>query len=282
VPTPPGDCLANGPRAAIVGLQHQRYNPTTSVRLAVDARGATWTQVDNWPVSIDGAGPLCWNGGTIVGTWGASTPWDTFHHTGAFSFATPNSVVENVRVHNYGDAVNARDGASNWTVRGAHTSLIHDDCLQDDYLNAGVIEDSLFDGCYVGISTRASSNNSSSDGHTNTVTMRNSLLRLQPMPTVYKGPAPGHGGFFKWDNDAHRSPKLALFGNVLRADQLPNHGTLGLPDGYDVACSGNTIVWLGAGAFPDAASWLAKCPDTRIVTTASTWDTAVALWNAMR
>ena len=52
------------------------------------------------------------------------------------------------------------------------------------------------------------------------------------MPTVYKGPAPGHGGFFKWDDAAHRSPKLALFNNVFRVDQLPNHGSLGLPDGY--------------------------------------------------
>jgi hypothetical protein len=110
--------------------------------------------------------------------------------------------------------------------------------------------------------------------------MRNSLLRHQPRPTVYKGPAPGHGGFFKWDNDAHRSPKLALFGNVFRVDQEPNHGSLGLPDGYSVACANNTIVWLGRGSFPEAASWLAKCPDTRIVTTGSTWDGAVAAWNA--
>ena len=67
---------------------------------------------------------------------------------------------------------------------------------------------------------------------------------------------------------------------MFRADQTPNHGSLGLPDGYQVSCSDNTIVWLGHGAFPEAASWLAKCPDTRIVTSASTWDNAVALWNA--
>ncbi|MEP6623090.1 MAG: hypothetical protein ABJC79_01480, partial [Acidimicrobiia bacterium] len=137
----------------------------------------------------------------------------------------------------------------------------------------------LFDGCYVGISTRPSSSDTSSDGHTNTLTMNNDLLRLQPMPTVYKGPAPGHGGFFKWD-DTHRSPKLSLHGNVFRVDQTPNHGSLGLPDGYQVSCSGNTIVWLGGGAFPEAASWLSKCPDTRIVTTKSTWDDAVATWKA--
>jgi hypothetical protein len=273
-------CLPQA-RTTVTGAQRDQYSPSLSSRLAINAVGASWTAVDDWPVSVDGRGPLCWDGGTIAGTWGSSTPWETFHHTGGFSFANPDSVIENVRVSNYGDAINARDGASNWTVRGAHTSMIHDDCLQDDYLNTGVIEDSLFDGCYVGISTRASSNNSSSDGHNNTLTMRNSLLRLQPMPTVYKGPAPGHGGFFKWDDDAHRSPKLALFDNVFRVDQLPNHGSLGLPDGYQVTCSGNTIVWLGHGSFPEAASWLAKCPDTRIVTSASTWDTAVTLWNAV-
>ena len=129
----------------------------------------------------------------------------------------------------------------------------------------------------MGISTRPSSGTTGIDGHTLTLTVRGSLLRLAPMPTVYKGPAPGHGGFFKWD-DQGRSPKLALYDNVLRVDQLPNHGTLALPD-VPVACANNTIVWLGDGAFPDAASWLTKCPDTRIVTTKSTWDTAVTTWH---
>ena len=100
------------------------------------------------------------------------------------------------------------------------------------------------------------------------------------MPTVYKGTAPGHAGFFKW-NETGRSPKLSLIGNVFRVDQKQNHGTLGLPVGYEVSCANNTIVWLGTGTFPGAASWLAKCPDTRIVTTRATWDDAVALWTAV-
>ncbi|MEP6623786.1 MAG: hypothetical protein ABJC79_05045, partial [Acidimicrobiia bacterium] len=141
----------------VSGVQSSRFKPSISGHLAVDARSASWTQVDNWPVSIYGSGSVCWNGGSINGTWSNSTTWDVFHHTGGFSFQTPDSVIEDVRVHNYGDAINVRDGASNWAVRGAHTSFIHDDCLQDDYLNSGVISDSLFDGCYVGISTRPSS-----------------------------------------------------------------------------------------------------------------------------
>jgi len=273
-----GTCLTQSP-TTVRGTQSNRYKPSVSGHLAVDARGATWTQVDPWPVSVDGSGRLCWNGGSIVGTYSNNTPWATFHHTGAFNFTNPDSVIEDLRVHNYGDAINVRDGASNWTVRGAHTTFIHDDCLQDDYLNAGVIDRALFDGCYVGISTRPSKSNTTSDGRHNTLTLANSLLRLQPMPTVYKGPAPGHGGFFKWD-DTGRSPKLALVNNVFRVDQTPNHGSLGLPSGYDVTCSGNTIVWLGGGSFPEAASWKAKCPDTRIVTNQAAWDDAVAAWTA--
>ncbi len=280
VPTPTAsECLAQHP-VVVAGVQTSKFKPSVSGHLAVDARTASWTQVDPWPVTPTGSGSICWNGGSIVGTWTMDTVWDVFHHTGGFNFANPNSVIENVRVHNYGDAINVRDGASNWTVRGAHTSFIHDDCLQDDYLNSGVISDSLFDGCYVGISTRPSSNNTTSDGRNNTLTMNGDLLRLQPMPTVYKGPAPGHGGFFKWD-DTGRSPSLSLHNNVFRVDQTPNHGSLGLPAGYRVECSGNTIVWLGSGAFPEAASWLAKCPDTQIVTTKSTWDNAVTICNAL-
>lgn len=278
-PPPAGTCLGQTPLTKVQGTQSGRYKPNVSGHLSVDARTAGWPAVDDWPVSLTGSGSICWNGGAIAGAWSNSTPWDTFHHTGAFSFANPNAVVENVSVYNYGDAINAREGATNWTVRGAHTSFIHDDCLQNDYLGSGVIEDSLFDGCYVGVSTRPSSSNTSSDGRNNTLEMRDSLLWLQPMPTVYKGPAPGTGGFFKWD-DTGRSPKLSLHDNVFRADQTPNHGSLGLPAGYSVSCSGNTIVWLGSGAFPEASSWLSKCPDTKIVTSKSTWNNAVAAWTA--
>ncbi len=110
------------------------------------------------------------------------------------------------------------------------------------------------------------------------MTVDRSLVRLQPMPTTYKGPAPGTGGFFKWDDTALTGAVLAR--QRVPRRQLPNHGSLGLPDGYAVSCSGNTIVWLGAGVFPEAASWRAKCPDTVIVTDRRVWDAAVTAWRA--
>lgn len=284
-PTPPvappvtaGACLRNGSTRTVSGSQVDRFTDSINRPTTVDARTATWTQVDSWPISITGSGSVCWSGGTVTGTYDTSTSWDVFHSTGAFNIANPDSVIEDLRIHNYGDGIRIRAGASHWEVRGAHVSYIHDDCVEDDKLQSGVVTDSLFDGCYVGFSTRPTASDSVSDGHANTFVVDGSLVRLRPMPTVYKGSAPGHGGFFKWDTDHGRSPRLVLRNDMFRVDQLPNHGSLGLPDGYDVECSGNTIVWLGDGPFPEAASWRAKCPDTRIVTTKSVWDDAVSVW----
>jgi PKD repeat protein len=278
---PPADaCLSQAPVKLLAGVQTKRYKTSVTTHLAVDARTASWTQVDAWPISITGTGSVCWDGGSVVGTYASSTSWDTFHHTGAFSIANPSSIIDDFRAFNYGDGFNLRSGATDWRIQGAHVTFMHDDCVQNDYLYAGVISDSLFDGCYVGLSANPGSSDTTSNGSNRTVTIQGTLLRLEPMPTVYKGTAPGHGGFFKWD-DTLRAPKLSLHDNIFRVDQPPNHGTLGLPPGYDVSCSGNTIVWLGTGAFPGAASWLAKCPDTRIVTTTSTWDDAVGIWTAL-
>jgi hypothetical protein len=216
----------------------------------------------------------------VTGTYPDTTSWSVFHSTGAFNVANPDSVVEAVRIHDYGDGIRLREGATRWTVRGVDESYLHDDCVENDNLSSGTVTDSLLDGCYVAFSARPDASDTTSDGRGRTVTVDGSLVRLQPMPTVYKGPAPGTGGFFKWDDTTGRSPALALHDNVFRADQLPNHGSLGLPDGYPVSCSGNVIVWLGAGPFPAAASWSAKCPDTVIVTDRAYWDAAVAGWRA--
>lgn len=103
--------------------------------------------------------------------------------------------------------------------------------------------------------------------------MEDSLVRLEPMPTVYRGRAPGDGGFFKWDEEG-RSPRLVLEGNVFRAYQDANHTSMGMPDG--TSCRDNTMVWLG-GPYPE------QLPDCFEVTTdARVWDEAVARWHAAR
>jgi len=146
---------------------------------------------------------------------------------------------------------------------------------QVELADAGDVDDSFLDGCYVGLSARPSSTDSTSDGRNNTWTVKHTLIWLRPMPTVFKGAAPGTGGFFKWDS-TKRSPKLVLKDVVLRADQLPNHGTLATPaaDGYSVSCSNVTLVWLGRGPSPVSDRCYKVTTDKRV------WDDAVAAWRA--
>jgi hypothetical protein len=224
-------------------------------------------------VSFGGGRGGCWLGGRIIGTYAQSTPWSTFHHTGGVNFTNADFTINGLRVHNIGDGIRVRAGADNFRITGAHLSFIHDDCVENDQLYAGLVEDSLLDGCYVAFSARPSSGDSV-DGHDNTETFRQNLVRLQPMPTVYKGRAPGHGGFFKWDEHG-RGPRLVVRDNVFRVDQRPNHQTLGLPAGYKYECSNNVVVWLGKGRYPDK---LPKC--FKVTRDRAVWDRAVAEWQA--
>ncbi len=266
-------CLDRAQQAQIRGVQPDRFTQDVQADEAVDAQTAMWLDVDNWPISFGGGANACWLGGRIFGTFGQDTPWSEFHHTGGLNFQNPDLAVVGLRVHNYGDGIRVREGATDFTISGVHLSFMHDDCIENDQLYSGVVEDSLLDGCYVAFSARPSKGDDL-DGRSNTFTIRNNVVRLQATPTVYKGRAPGHGGFFKWDKRAS-SPKLVVRDNVFRVDSRPNHQTLGLPKGYDLTCSNNVVVWLGKGRYPDK---LPKCftvtRDRRV------WDRAVGQWRA--
>jgi hypothetical protein len=267
----PSGCEVTGSVITLEGPQAEQYkNRTVAANTTIDARSASWVGIDDYPVRIRGGENVCWFGGVIEGTYSDATTWDRMHDTAALSIESPNYSVLGVRAHNYGDGINITDDARDFLISGIHLTFIRDDCIENDKLYSGTVENSLLDGCYTAISARRHSGDAISNGTGNDFTIRNSLIRLQPMPTVYKGTAPGHGGLFKWDSI---SPQLHLHNNVFRVDQLPNGGNLGVPDGFLASCSNNVVVWLGAGDYPDP---LPSC--FTITTDVSVWNGAVASW----
>jgi hypothetical protein len=133
-----------------------------------------------------------------------------------------------------------------------------------------LIEDCFFDGCYVGFSARGyvGQPNGPFNGLSNTVTINNTLVRLQPFMEVYSGSAPGHGGFFKWPNPNNHAehgygPMLSIHDSVFLVTQAENHADhyLGTPYYKDpttqvltsalASSSNNLIIWTGSGAFPE-------------------------------
>ena len=139
-------------------------------------------------------------------------------------------------------------------------------------MEGGLIADSLFDGCYVAISERPSPS-IHDDGRNELLTIRGSLLRLQPMPGPRNGSGSqlGNGEFFKWSDQA---TKLALYDNVFMAEKVAEGGAdkMGIP-GTLSGCANNVMVWLGAGYYP------APLPDCFTVTKdRAVWETAVTDW----
>jgi hypothetical protein len=270
----------NGPVIRLEGVQDARFRERSlRAGTTIDAREATWYSgaVGNRAVNIGGGPGICWDGGTIIGEFPDSDSWDDMHSTTGLNVDDPDTTVLNVRLHNYGDALDMDDHAANFTIRNVWLSKIRDDCVENDQYNSGVLEDSLLDGCYTALSARRNSSDTTSTGDGNLWTIRRNLIRLEPMPTVYKGSAPGHARFWKWDKDGH-GVDMALHDNIWRADQPPTHGDLTLPVEYLRSCSNNVMVWLGSGPFPGHLP--SSC--FTITTDRSVWDDAVASWHADR
>jgi hypothetical protein len=199
------------------------------------------------------------------------------------AFENAALTVDGLRVDNVTDGVRPRDGGD-FTIRNVWLSYVRDDCIENDHLHGGLVEDSLFDGCFVGFSARPSPPIIASgyDGAANVWTIRRSLVRLEAMPGPPGTSADGrgHGGFFKWhlwDDPARSlSPRLALHDNVFlveRAGNLPED-RMGVPPGKLASCSNNVVVWLGSGEYPAALPACFTLSRDRAV-----WDAAVADWH---
>ena len=241
----------------------------------IDARRAVFlaSPADHYPLSLGGRGGLCVAGGMIRGGYDRKLDWATMHDTNnaGVAFTNPDAIIDGIRIDDVTDGIRPR-GTGSFTIREVHLSYIRDDCVEDDHLASGVIEDSLFDGCYTAISERPSPS-ISTDGRSGLLTVRGSLLRLEPMPGPRNGGASelGNSEFFKWSD---RATKLALYDNVFMAEDVSQGGAdqMGIP-GPLVGCANNVMVWLGRGDYP------APLPSCFTVTKDRTrWDDAVAAW----
>jgi hypothetical protein len=296
---PQFSCLSQqGPLINLSGVQNEIFNKRwdpLAENTRIDAHSATWTALwpvqdqFNYPIRFAGGPNICFSGGTIQGNYpeqigsDSHSTWDYMHSTTGLMVYADSTTIEGTRIYNYGDGINFNYGPSgNFIIKGVHLSHIRDDCVQNDWLYSGLIDDSLFDGCYSAFSARTylGQDPPAHDGSNNLWTIQNSLIRLEPMWGVYKnrGLIPGHDGWFKWDSSGI-SPRLALHNNIFRVDQDANNVGLGIPSGKLESCSNNTVVWLGSGHYPDPLpTTFNNQPCFTITTDLSVWDNAVADW----
>lgn len=276
-----------GPTVTLSGPQDSAlYNTGAAADTKFDASTAQFLTPADVPTRVGGNAGVCYHGGQVVGQGPPSTTWSIMHDRyGMVVRDAPFFQIEGVTFFDYGDGMSIddqRDGG--WTIRNVHVKYSRDDCIENDFLNSGTIDSSFFDGCYDGMSsleyTRVL------DGSANLVVIRNSLWRLQAMDQAYSGPLPNHEAFWKWSADA---PKLALYGNVFRADAGSEDGNgadmfMAPPPGKLADCANNVMVWLGPGAFPEALPTTFDGKSCFTLMTGATgldyWNNAVAQWKA--
>ncbi len=280
-------CLArSGTKAVISGPQKHMYrDDVVKANNIYNATGATWNGLDvnnkpiPWVIIFQGTGPACWYGGSWNGAWNDTDPtvtWENpYHHSAAFTVRVPSFLVEGYRANNNGDGINIETAGTNFHLRAIYLSNMHDDCIQNDSLNSGVVEDSLFDGCYVGISEDDFTK--TRNGSANTMTFQNNLLYMKPMPTVFRGTVPGISFLFKgWSQTP--SSKMVLKNNIFYITKAPGFEVngFGVPKNMVFTeCSNNTVVWTGPGVKPPG-NW----PDSCFTFTkdVSVWNNSVASW----
>ena len=279
--------------APLITLQGSRSTGYTNLSLAektkIDATQATFfaSPSNLYPVNLDGGAGARFVGGDVLGQYDRTLSWDDMHsmNNAGIAFDDPQFTVDGMRADNVTDGVRPKAAAVDFTIRNVHLSYTRDDCVENDHLNGGLVDDSLFDGCYDAFSARPSQAiiDSGYDGRSHVWTIQNSLVRLEPMPGPRGGSADnlGNGGFFKWHNwdnpSTSLSPKLALYNNVFMAERVgqPGKSRMGIPPDQLQDCANNVMVWLGPGSFP------ATLPSCFTVTTdRSVWDDAVADWLA--
>lgn len=211
---------------------------------AIDARRAVWDAAHKFPVVLGSEAPLCFSGGIVQGGWNQeTTTWKAYSGTSAFYLFADGAVIEDVRVHNYGDGVSQREPTGSWTLRRSWFTDIHDDCIENDDHGNALIEDNLLDGCYVAISTRNS--DLSMDGRENLMEIRGNLIRLASFARNHRE-TQGHRGVFKFDKDG-RGPRVAMHDNVILAEQNVKSGVTLFPALHTLdSCSNNLLLWVGS------------------------------------
>lgn len=206
--------------------------------------------------------------------------------------------VEDVRLYNVHDGIGpSRDrpeavGQGAFVMRRIWMTWVRDDCIENDHFRSGLIEDSLFDGCYSFLSSRNKNRTEEDFRRNETVTVRDSLIRIAQMPEPARHEGrdyTGSGPIFKYSGN---SPSLILENNIFLIEDIPSDANdpsrwlsnadkrLGFRGDWGLLkeCRGNVIVWLGSGAYPGNLPDDVQC--VTITTDRSVWDTARDAWIA--
>jgi hypothetical protein len=262
-------------------FNEEKFKPPVEPDKKFDARTATFEFPETFSHAIVSLGKgaadspnMCWAGGffTAALSWhDLDISWQTskqgyddvdygknkrgeMNNTTSATSYHDNMTWTGLHVYNMHDGIRTNNTYSNWTVQHVWFDYIRDDCIENDHIYSGTVYDSLFDGCYSGISVRPSSTGT---GLGQTITLDKVLMRMEPMPYPHKwdtdddpvvfvdgyGDVPfGHGNVFKLYEG--NEPEFRVTNSVF-LHEYDAQKVIFPPTDNVTACNNNTIIWLG-------------------------------------
>ena len=219
------------------------------------------------------AAQVCVVGGTVLGQQPRTLTWQQVkqEHDGDGLRIDGRDwyIVDGLRVDNVEDGL--APFGDGFLGRNLYFTFIRDDCIENDAIAGGHVLDSLFDGCYMGLSERPPKDFTPSTAPTDeTFTMDGVLLRLQPMPNEESPDALGSGQLFKWSEWANQ---LVLRNCIFLVEQESSNGRQAMQFPQGTSAENVTLVWTGPGAYPGPLP-----AGVTVTRDRGVWDAARAAW----
>ncbi len=262
------------------GTITSKYSPDPPSDTTFDASNSTWRpDLETYPIGVETTSSrICWHDGQVFGSIPSWMTWEAAHRHNQPCIrmvARGWMKVEGIRCDNTGDGFRPREtstGAQNvtMTVRNTFFTRIRDDCLENDGVIGGLLQNNLWAGCNTGISEQPNDSFSQPTGET--LVLDRMLMGLWITPHAE---GPGENSLFKWSSSANN---LVIKCSVFKVDTLSLNGAkaMGVPARIDdSACPERptTIVWLGGGPYPgDLPAGI------RVTSQIGVWTRAVSAW----
>lgn len=204
--------------------------------------------INRYPLQIRESPGVTLRGGLFAGEVPQDSDWKSTYcnSTAAGLRGSPGATLEDLRIRRVWDAVRMSEAVNTFVLRGSWFSEVRDDCIENDYLNGGVVEDMLLDGCFAGLSMRPPKGQERSPDE-GAVVLRGVLLRMQSY--LYKD-LPRQGPPFKVEPDG---PKIEIHDSIVAMDNLNIVSKTRLDIGWTRIgqCSGNLLLWTADTPWPE-------------------------------
>jgi hypothetical protein len=240
----------------------------------------------------------CFRGGRIIGeisptvdrtVWGSKGGYCNSAAVFMKNGSSTRQKIEAIRVDRVWDAFRM-GGANCWKpglchnlIRSVWVSNVRDDCVENDKLGGLTIQDSLFDGCYSGISAdpgpckKCTASESHKD--TDTIELDGVLLRLQEFPQTLQGKKASNL-LAPFKLNGRYAPQFVVNDSIIAFASYDPTRIIRWSTGWEriKSCRNNQLLWLSDAPFPPNP----KFPLPPSCFTVKTGAAARAIWNDAR